>query len=177
MKSFLADKNRNIRSSCILFFPAANIPPAGQPAGPASGIPQPIGYLEPMFVGLGPARVDKLVIPLQSVAPSGPPTTSSWDSFSTSADSQEEEQEESVFIDERGHRLIRIRSPPERSRRRDRRAERERERERDRERERRSRVGVEEIREVLDCDYYQHPEKRRDRNVKYGPISLLHLPT
>lgn len=52
--------HRNIRSNSILFFPAANMPSRG-PAGPASGFPQPLGYSEPVFVGLGNARVDDVI--------------------------------------------------------------------------------------------------------------------
>ncbi|TVY89794.1 hypothetical protein LAWI1_G004698 [Lachnellula willkommii] len=50
-------KELNIRSNSILFFPAPNKPSSGPP-GPASGYPQPLGFDEPLFVGLGSARVD-----------------------------------------------------------------------------------------------------------------------
>ncbi|RDL32602.1 Protein kinase-like (PK-like) [Venustampulla echinocandica] len=50
----------NIRSNSILFFPAKNKPSTGPP-GPASGYPQPIGYDEPLFVGLGSSRVDDVI--------------------------------------------------------------------------------------------------------------------
>ena len=51
---------RNIRSNSILFFPARNKPSSGPP-GPASGYPQPLGYDEPIFVGLGNARADDVI--------------------------------------------------------------------------------------------------------------------
>lgn len=56
----LNQNRRNIRSNSILFFPAKNIPARGPP-GPASGFPQPLGYDEPIFVGLGNARLDDIV--------------------------------------------------------------------------------------------------------------------
>ncbi|KAH6682537.1 hypothetical protein B0J14DRAFT_127368 [Halenospora varia] len=52
--------HKNIRSNSILFFPAKNKPSSGPP-GPASGFPQPLGYDEPQFVGLGNARVDDIL--------------------------------------------------------------------------------------------------------------------
>ncbi|TVY68687.1 hypothetical protein LSUE1_G004934 [Lachnellula suecica] len=52
---------KNIRSNSILFFPARNKPSSGSP-GPASGYPQPLGYDDPIFVGLGNARVDDVVV-------------------------------------------------------------------------------------------------------------------
>ncbi|KAF4637106.1 hypothetical protein G7Y89_g972 [Cudoniella acicularis] len=52
--------HKNIRSNSILFFPARNKPSSGPP-GPASGYPQPLGYDEPLFVGLGNARVDDVL--------------------------------------------------------------------------------------------------------------------
>lgn len=62
--------NRNIRSNSILFFPAANIPSRGPP-GPASGIPQPLGYTSPVLVGLSNARVDD---PIHDPGAHYPPT-------------------------------------------------------------------------------------------------------
>ncbi|KAG9232140.1 hypothetical protein BJ875DRAFT_93668 [Amylocarpus encephaloides] len=52
--------HKNIRANSLLFFPAKNKPSSGPP-GPASGFPQPLGYDEPLFVGLGHARVDNVV--------------------------------------------------------------------------------------------------------------------
>jgi hypothetical protein len=52
--------HKNIRANSILFFPAKNKPSSGPP-GPASGFPQPLGYDEPLLVGLGNARVDDIV--------------------------------------------------------------------------------------------------------------------
>jgi hypothetical protein len=43
----------------MLFFPARSTPPRGLP-GPDIKYPQAIGYSDPMFVGLGNARVDDL---------------------------------------------------------------------------------------------------------------------
>jgi hypothetical protein len=54
-------QNRNIRSNSILFFPAPNIPSRGPP-GPSEAYPQPIGYDLPVFVGLGNARVDDIIV-------------------------------------------------------------------------------------------------------------------
>ncbi|KAE8448009.1 hypothetical protein EG329_009932 [Mollisiaceae sp. DMI_Dod_QoI] len=74
--------HKNIRSNSILFFPAANMPSRG-PAGPASGFPQPLGYSEPIFVGLGNARVDDVVSDRKSFY----------------------EEEDDLLYDERGQRL------------------------------------------------------------------------
>lgn len=140
--------HKNIRSSSILFFPEANIPSRGSgPPSVASGNPQPIGYLEPLFVGMGSARPDQLNIPLPL---SSPPHSNSY----YSSDEDDDEPEESVFIDEYGQRLIRIREPPRPRRRRERHPEPEP--------------------MLPDLDYYQHPEKRwvvaegRDRGGRGG---------
>ncbi|TAQ88689.1 hypothetical protein B7494_g2967 [Chlorociboria aeruginascens] len=52
--------HKNIRSNSILFFPARGPLYRGHPA-PAEVFPQPLGYDEPLFVGLGNARIDDAV--------------------------------------------------------------------------------------------------------------------
>jgi len=52
--------HKNIRSNSILFFPARYTPPRGLP-GPHPDFPQELGYSDPIFVGLGNARVDDVV--------------------------------------------------------------------------------------------------------------------
>jgi hypothetical protein len=52
--------NRNIRSNSILFFPARYVPIRGLP-GPDPNFPQALGYHDPLFVGLGNARVDDVL--------------------------------------------------------------------------------------------------------------------
>ncbi|KAG4421215.1 hypothetical protein IFR04_005626 [Cadophora malorum] len=81
--------HKNIRSNSILFFPAANIPSHGPP-GPASGIPQPLGFDNPLFVGLGNARMDDLISDPDPYYPS---------------------EHEPIYVSEHGQRLIRIHSP------------------------------------------------------------------
>lgn len=51
---------RNIRSASVIFFPASSVTSRGHP-GPSASFPQAIGYSEPMFVGLGRARVDDVL--------------------------------------------------------------------------------------------------------------------
>ncbi|TVY48423.1 hypothetical protein LCER1_G008229 [Lachnellula cervina] len=66
--------HKNIRSNSILFFPAPNKPSSGPP-GPASNYPQPLGFDEPLFVGLGSARVDNEI---QDPGDHYPPPVSSF---------------------------------------------------------------------------------------------------
>ncbi|EKD17655.1 hypothetical protein MBM_04024 [Drepanopeziza brunnea f. sp. 'multigermtubi' MB_m1] len=80
----VADARRNIRSNTILFFPAPNIPSRGPP-GPASGIPQPLGFSQPLFVGVGDTILPELITepyyPIEDVP---------------------------IYIDDHGQRLLRI---------------------------------------------------------------------
>ncbi|KAL2072060.1 hypothetical protein VTL71DRAFT_11403 [Oculimacula yallundae] len=86
--------HKNIRSNSILFFPAANIPSRG-PAGPASSIPQPLGFNDPLFVGLGNARIDDLI--------DDPDPDPYYPTDHT--------HEQPIFVTPSGQRLIRITAP------------------------------------------------------------------
>ncbi len=112
--------SRNIRSNSILFFPAANIPSRGPP-GPASGIPQPLGFTEPLFVGLGSARIDDLINDTDPYYPV---------------------EDEHIYIDDHGQRLVRI-AP-------------------------RNEIAIARRPKDSNLDYYQHPEKRWDPTVRYS---------